>query len=214
MVVMSRADAREAMMDAAEAIVAERGLAAMSLREVQARAGQLNKNAAQYHFGSREGLIGAVVESRMAPINQRRWQMLAELDAAPAVSVRQLVEALISPLAYAVMSHPGSRYARFLVQAVFDPQLSAMILGDIRADSAHEVLNRLIGSTGLPADLELSRIHGVLTTTVAVLGSWEASPEILADPAALAVDLVDTTTATLLAPSSRPALGQLSDQRA
>ena len=68
------------MIDAAEAIVADRGLAAMSLREVQARAGQLNKNAAQYYFGNREGLIAAVVETRMAPIDAARGQLLAELD--------------------------------------------------------------------------------------------------------------------------------------
>lgn len=208
---MKRADARTAMIDAAEAIVAERGLAAMSLREVQARAGQLNKNAAQYHFGNREGLIAAVVEARMAPINDRRWRMLAELDAA---SPRQLVEALISPLAHAVFSHPGSRYARFLAQAAFDPQLSSMITGHIRAGSAREALNRLVGSASIPADLESSRILGVFIATITTLAHWEASPELFADPAALVVDLVDTTTAALLAPSSRPADNQLSDQPA
>ena len=47
------------MIDAAERLAAERGMAAMSLREVQAAAGQRNKSAAQYHFGSRAGLIEA-----------------------------------------------------------------------------------------------------------------------------------------------------------
>ena len=47
------------MIDAGERLAAERGIAAMSLREVQAAAGQRNKSAAQYHFGSRTGLIEA-----------------------------------------------------------------------------------------------------------------------------------------------------------
>ncbi len=191
------------MIDAAEAIVADRGLAAMSLREVQVRAGQLNKNAAQYYFGNREGLIAAVVETRMAPINEQRKRLLAQLDAGAAASPRQLVEALIYPLAEAISGRAGSRYARFLAQAAFDPQLSSMISDHVRADSAREVLNRLAGSTGLPANLEMSRLQSILTTAITTLARWEAAPELFADPA-LVVDLIDTATAALLAPSSRP----------
>jgi AcrR family transcriptional regulator len=145
---MPRADARSARIDAAEVLVAERGLAAMSLREVQGRAGQFNKNAAQYHFGNREGLIAAVIETRMGPINERPWQMLAELD--HAASIRKLMEALIYPLAQAVLNNPSSHYARFLAQAFFDPQLSAMIVGHVRAGSSREALDRLIRNTRLP----------------------------------------------------------------
>ena len=60
------AGAREQMIDAAERLASERGLGAMSLRDVMAEAGQRNKSAAQYHFGSREGLVEAVIEARMA----------------------------------------------------------------------------------------------------------------------------------------------------
>ena len=143
------------MIDAAEAIVAEHGLAAMSLREVGVRAGQLNKTAPQYHFGNRAGLVAAVVQTRMAPIDAARGQLLAELDATPAVSVRQLVQALICPLAAAVSSRPGSRYARFLVQATFDPALSSMVAEHVRAGSARDVLNRL-ALGGLPGTLRRS----------------------------------------------------------
>jgi len=175
----------------------------MSLREVQVRAGQLNKNAAQYYFGNREGLIAAVVESRMAPINDQRTRLLSELDGGFDTSPRQLVEALIYPLAQAISARAGSCYARFLAQAAFDPQLSSMISDHVRANSAREVLNRLIGSTGLPANLEISRLQGILTTAITTLARWEAAPELMADPA-LVVDLVDTTTAALLAPTSQP----------
>ena len=111
-------------------------------------------------------------------------------------------------------AHPGSRYARFLAQSAFDPQLSSMITGHIRAGSAREALNRLVGSAGIPADLESTRILGLFIVTITTLAQWEAAPELFADPAALVVDLVDTATAALLAPSSRPAQSQLSDQPA
>ena len=52
--------AREAMIRAAERLFSERGIEAVSLREVGAVAGQRNNSAAQYHFGTREGLVDAV----------------------------------------------------------------------------------------------------------------------------------------------------------
>ena len=209
---MGRTDARIAMIDAAEAIVAEHGLAAMSLREVGVRAGQLNKTAPQYHFGDRAGLVTAVVETRMASIDAARGQLLAELDATPPVSVRQLVAALICPLAEAVARRPGSRYARFLVQATFDPVLSSMIDEHVRAGSARDVITRLTGCTGLAANLEASRLQGLLTTAVTTLARWEASPELFADPALLP-DLVDTATAALMARSCQDESSDQPNQR-
>ena len=177
---MGRTDARIAMIDAAEAIVAEHGLAAMSLREVGVRAGQLNKTAPQYHFGDRAGLVTAVVETRMAPIDAARGQLLAELDATPPVSVRQLV--------------------------------AAMIDEHVRAGSARDVITRLTGCTGLAANLEASRLQGLLTTAVTTLARWEASPELFADPALLP-DLVDTATAALMARSSPMAISGSTNNR-
>src|SRR3546814_12416611 len=69
------------MIEAAERLAAEQGLAAMSLREVQAAAGQRNKSAAQYHFGSPAGLVEAAIANRMGPINEARLAMLDDLDA-------------------------------------------------------------------------------------------------------------------------------------
>ncbi|MCU1639860.1 MAG: taurine dioxygenase [Nocardia sp.] len=45
------------MIDAAERLIAERGLAAVTLQDVQNAAGQSNRSAAKYHFGSRDGLL-------------------------------------------------------------------------------------------------------------------------------------------------------------
>jgi hypothetical protein len=136
----------------------------------------------------------------MAPIDAARGQLLAELDLTPPVSTRQLVAALICPLAEAVASRPDSRYARFLVQATFDPVLSSMVDEQVRVGSALDVINRLTGCTGLANNLETSRLQSLWSTTVTTLARWEASPELFADPALLP-DLVDTATAALTAPS-------------
>ncbi len=61
---MKRPPAREQMILAAERLIAERGIDAVSLREIGATAGQRNNSAAQYHFGTKEGLVAAIYEYR------------------------------------------------------------------------------------------------------------------------------------------------------
>ena len=196
---MAKADSRMAMIDAAEAIVAERGLGAMSLREVQTAAGQLNKNAAQYHFGNREGLIAAVVEARMGPINERRWRMVEQLDSAEAAA-RQWIEALVLPLAQAVRDDPDSRYARFLAQAFLDPQLGLMVAGHIRTGSYRAAQDGLVAGSGLPQEQASRRAFFVLSMVVVSLAGWEARRAEFDDPDDFIADLVEAASAAFAAP--------------
>lgn len=86
------------VLDAAEAIFIDVGFAATSHRAVASRAG-VNLAAAHYHFGSKEGLLGAVVHRRVAPISALRDVALDRLLAEPTPpSVEQVVEAFLSPL--------------------------------------------------------------------------------------------------------------------
>ena len=43
-------------------LYAERGIDAVSLNEITVAAGQKNRNALQYHFGDRNGLLQAMVD--------------------------------------------------------------------------------------------------------------------------------------------------------
>lgn len=98
---------------------AERGINGVSLREIGAAAGQLNTGAARYHFGSKTGLINAVFEHRMVPINQLRMQILDELEATRRTAdMRALTAAFLQPLSTA-LGDTGSPswYLRFAVQA-------------------------------------------------------------------------------------------------
>src|ERR1700722_6912858 len=101
-------DAREAMIRAAERLFAERGIPAVSLREVAAEAGQRNNSAVTYHFGSREGLVDAIFRFRMARIDERRRAMLTALDATGRRDdPRALIEALVFPLSESIGHEDG-----------------------------------------------------------------------------------------------------------
>lgn len=195
---MSRA--REEMVAAAERIAVERGLGAMSLREVQAAAGQRNKSAAQYHFGSREGLVEAVVELRMGPVNARRQELLAALD--PGASRQELVEAFVVPLAEHTVGRPGSRWARFVFQGLSDPALHAVVARCFEGASFRDVHARLVaGLDHVPEPLRTRRVDHVVALVVMALASAEAAPDPDLPTATVVTDLVATATAVLDAPA-------------
>jgi len=101
----------------AERLFAERGINGVSLREIGAEAGQRNTGAARYHFGSKEGLVAAVLEHRMVPVNEHRLALLAAL---PDDDLRGLTEAFVYPLSEQLgdVGRP-SWYLRFVLQAAF-----------------------------------------------------------------------------------------------
>jgi len=105
------------MLEVAERMFAEQGIEAVSLRAVGQEAGQRNNSAAQYHFGSRQGLVEAIIETRSRPIEQRRAELVEDLGGDP--SVRDLVALFVRPLAETLTHADRSgHYLRFLARVV------------------------------------------------------------------------------------------------
>lgn len=84
------------LISSAEVLFAERGVDAASLRDITSRAG-VNLAAVNYHFGSKEGLLRAVLDARLNPINTRRLESIDALEAAGNITVESLLEAFIRP---------------------------------------------------------------------------------------------------------------------
>jgi AcrR family transcriptional regulator len=103
---------RQLLLDTAERLMAEHGADGVSMREISAGAGQGNNNAAQYHFRTREGIIEAVLDRRMGPIDERRAEMIAALGPAPTLG--DLVRTVVVPLAEASRRH--THYIGFFAQ--------------------------------------------------------------------------------------------------
>ncbi len=68
------------ILNAAEALFAERGFEATSLRAITTSA-EANLAAVNYHFGSKQELVKAVLERRVRPMNEERLRLLHACEA-------------------------------------------------------------------------------------------------------------------------------------
>jgi AcrR family transcriptional regulator len=71
---------KDALLSAAERLYPERGLDAVSMREITREADQRNSTALQYHFSSKGALVSAVLDRRMKDGDARRLEFLHNLE--------------------------------------------------------------------------------------------------------------------------------------
>lgn len=117
---------REALLLAGEELMGWRGIEAVSVRDINARAGQKNTSAIRYHFDNKEGLLEAILDDRMVHLDRLRADALAGLLTQGTAStkkttppVAELVRVLILPLAHMVIVHePWQNYILLLAQIV------------------------------------------------------------------------------------------------
>lgn len=89
---------RNALMRAAEKLIAEHGVANISIREIVASAGQKNESALQYHFKNLSGLLAAIHAQRSEQVRAKREQMLAAVLAhRPQPGLRELCTLMVEP---------------------------------------------------------------------------------------------------------------------
>ncbi|MCI0678472.1 MAG: TetR family transcriptional regulator [Actinobacteria bacterium] len=89
-------DTRQRIIETAEVLFAQHGYEATSLRQLTDIAG-VNIAAVNYHFGSKEKLLTAVLDRVVQPITDQRLEMLDTLEAEGEPSVRQLLTAFLQP---------------------------------------------------------------------------------------------------------------------
>jgi len=83
-------DTRDALLDAAVTLFAERGVAATTSAEIASRAG-VTPAMVHYHFRSRERLLDAVVAERLARFPARVFAALAPTHASAAALIETIV---------------------------------------------------------------------------------------------------------------------------
>lgn len=118
-------DVKAKMLTAAEAVFAEKGHDKASLRELTSLAG-VNLAAVNYHFGSKDDLVGAVFERLSSRVNRARVQDLdayikerAQAKAAP--QLEAIVSIFIKPYLEGDIVHQGALLARLILQHRLSP---------------------------------------------------------------------------------------------
>jgi AcrR family transcriptional regulator len=104
----------ERLLDAAEDLIARHGPDAVSTRQVLTAAGVSNMAAIQYHFGTKEGLLAAVVSRVLEPLERERTAELAALGKAAGVSLFDECLAYVRPIVRLRASESGRRAAKVM----------------------------------------------------------------------------------------------------
>lgn len=153
------AGARDALIDAARRLFADRGVDAVSMREVGRVAGQRNTNAVQYHFGDRDGLVRDVLAPHHDAVGVLRAEMLAGFGAD--VGTRDLAGALVRPSAAMLASAEGRDYLRIVAHLISDPSTLARggPLDAAELGRWHRTARRTMPSPTLPLHRRFSAIN-------------------------------------------------------
>lgn len=121
---LSPADTKTRILDAAETLFVQGGFESMSMRQITSAAG-VNLAAANYHFGSKDALIQAVLARQLDPLNEHRLAMLAVLEQHLGENLRceHVLVAMFLPAVRmgSGRSEASRRYLHFLGRAYTDP---------------------------------------------------------------------------------------------
>lgn len=203
------------LLEAAEALIAARGVDGVSVRAVNTAAGA-NVAAVHYHFGSKEALVDAVLARRMGELTARRIALLDTLADEPRPAARGVVAALVVPIAE-FASDPDGRgrtYVRFLAALDAAGPDWRRRVGDAFAPQYEHVLRAL--ERALPdvppavVSFRLGLVSTALLTTLAdpehAARHWRAHGHDISFEGVVDA-LIDHTAGALAAPVSPGTIG-------
>jgi len=203
---------RESLLDAAEELFSERGIPAASLRAITERAAA-NLAAVNYHFGSKQGLVLAVFDRRLAPLNRERLALLERCEVEKG-SVEDVVRAFIGPVfRTAREAHAGmGAFAQMMARAYSEPSDEVR---EIFASQFSEVIDRFAAALarrlpGLPEEeifWRLLFVAGAMAHTVScghLLASYSRGRCSVSQPEEAIDHLVTFLAAGLEAPAPGP----------
>ncbi len=118
-------DTKTRLLDAAEALFADHGIAATSLRDITTSA-KANLAAVNYHFGGKDGLLEAVFDRRLRPVNRERLALLDAFESAAGAECVPLEQILYANLAPPFRTleewgESGQRFMRIVARINADP---------------------------------------------------------------------------------------------
>jgi AcrR family transcriptional regulator len=201
-------DTRERLLATAEELFATRGIDAVSVRDITEVA-DANTASINYHFGSKRGLIDAIVERRADALGRRRAELLDELEGADPVDLRAVTRAMVLPTAELVHDDPTGRfYVSFLAALGDHPELMPAL--DAFEPSTERYLRALARATPeLPEPVRVLRFAVAKDLTNRVLGQTNGPIHVWVERHGVEIDdavgsVVDMLVGIFTAPVSVP----------
>jgi AcrR family transcriptional regulator len=150
--------ARRQLLDTALRLFAAQGIAAVSLREIRIAAKQRNAGALHYHFGSKEGLLRALLERELPPLVARRRALLAEAAALPAGDLRPVAAIFVLP--FAEMATGTERERSATPRSALRPTCCAPASAAFRAKSSASGFRSRTASSSTQRRCAPAAVHG------------------------------------------------------
>jgi len=208
---MTRQLGKQALLDAAAVLMDERGVDNVTVQDISQASGHRNRSAVQYHFGSRDAVIRAVISQTMEPIDAERNLLLDHLETTGApLTTRGALEVVVLPMARQLRTPEGRRYFRIGAQLINHPRFmtdarDAVTVNTSIARCAAYILPSL---DHLPTPIIAERTRQVTSFIIRACGDQSRLMD--SDPPArpvlsvedFTVNLVDTILAILQAPTS------------
>lgn len=168
-------DTSSRIIQAAAELISEKGLEGFSIRKIAERA-QVNLAAANYHFGSKTGLLQAMIRHHMRPLNEERLRRMDALKAShhPApVPLRPLLHAMMDPFAEMIMRNGRPDWGKIAMATrilmVGDPSVMRVVEDEMRP-----VVTRMKTELQrtLPHLSERDLLHRMYFTVATFMGSF------------------------------------------
>lgn len=200
---------KQRLLEAGEHLFARKGIHGVTLRELNARAGQKNPSALHYHFGSRDGLVMAILETQQVAVDSAMDSALNASGIGSGASVFEILDAVVPGLA-AKLETPGGRdFLRIVPQIL--PELSRSARAGRIVPSTPTSLRVLTllehALDELPPAVRVERLVAyilILTTTMAERAQALSEDQPVAlDHEAFVANLVSLLTGALTAPPVR-----------
>ena len=205
-------ETRQRLIEAATSGFAEHGVHGASLLEITRQAGQRNRGAVHYHFGSRTGMLVAVLEQHIGVLATRERELIAIARSLPDDDLVSVVRALVLPaVELAELGGPGRRYLMILGELIEDdPEtLDPDVVSALERLGGYEVYTLLEKRVpSMPVELRSERLSLVTAFVLRAIADRSRAvdrptpgrPQLATDP--FARNLVDMVVGMLSAPAS------------
>lgn len=211
----ARGDTRLRLITAAEKLFGERGIHGVTLKDINAAAGQRNESALHYHFGSKPALVEAILVLRTRDIDLKRMEMVdALLASGQERNLNAILKVMFLPMMELLGSEKGVRFIRFLAQVLNDPDfdlpdmaIRGSLPGVIKANGL------LVAALGdITPEIVIQRQRFIVEMGVSSLAIWSRHHDSVNEVAARELfisNLLDSIAGFLTAPVSEETLDLL-----